>query len=236
MTHTLVVHDSITQVNPDLAEATTAAESYLLIAQRLGPLAHVVAVAHPGGSVRLPVGLLGRLGLSAMEATERKLLLDLTHTQDGLDREQLITDGVIGLIALIGGCLAALLFTPGGLRRLRRLEANAKLLDQGAELPPIEGRDELGRLRATLAEVNQLFIERKDARARSEARLESVVSNTPNTVFAKDAQDLRYTLLNRAVVALLEAPRLPRRHGSRPRWLWRMRCGPMEPRESSCPG
>ncbi|HVA59573.1 MAG TPA: ATP-binding protein [Mycobacteriales bacterium] len=204
---------SLVRDNP--AEASRAKLLSGLVNRQLALVGEVLAARTPGVPSRAGSALLGRLrvgtssiraGLAAMDQVEHQLLLARTRSDAVLRHRQLIAAASSGLIALVGGCLAALLFSAGVLRRVRRLDENARRLNQGVDLLPIAGADELGRLGRTLAEVNTLLAESERGRRSSEAFLHSVVENLPNMVFAKDAEDLRFTLFNRAGTELVGVP------------------------------
>src|SRR5438034_316094 len=99
---------------------------------------------------------------------------------------------------IAGGLIATMLFVRGITRRVRGVERNAIGLQDGLPRTPVPGRDEIGRLDATLDAVGSLLLERENDLRRSESFLDSIVDNIPNMVFAKDAAELRFVLFNRA--------------------------------------
>ncbi|MHB1536210.1 MAG: hybrid sensor histidine kinase/response regulator, partial [Acidimicrobiales bacterium] len=108
-----------------------------------------------------------------------------------------------GLLGFAGGLGAVTLFSTGVVRRVRRVEQNARNLYEGAPLLEVAGQDEVGRLGVTLAEVGTLLAEREKEMRISKAFLDSIIDHIPVTVFVKDAAEFRFVLWNRASEELL---------------------------------
>jgi two-component system, sensor histidine kinase and response regulator len=117
-------------------------------------------------------------------------------TREGVDLSATLLG--VASVGLALGLTAALLFARGLMRRVRQVEANARRLQNGTPLERVSGRDDIGRLGATLEEVGAIMAERERRLRQSETFLHSIVDNIPNMVFVKDAEHLRFVLFNKA--------------------------------------
>ncbi|GAC1531281.1 MAG: hypothetical protein NVS3B12_07020 [Acidimicrobiales bacterium] len=203
---------------PDLAELSSLVQAdptqlariervKALVGARLDRLAQFLAAgtAAPSGPalddllIQSKAGMDAvRVELSAMASTQGQLLSARTSAQRRAQRTLNVAMILATLLGLAGGLVGVVLFTRGVVRRLRRVEANALNLYAGRRLEAVSGTDEVGRLAATLEEVATLLRERERELRQSEAFLDSIVDNIPSMVFAKNADDLRFVLFNRA--------------------------------------
>jgi PAS domain S-box-containing protein len=155
-----------------------------------------------------------RAETSAMERSEESLLDDRRAAVDRARDTATFAVGVSVVLGLGGGVVAMSLFSSGIIRRIRRLEENARRLEDDKGLLPLApGEDEIGRLGRAFERTGAAIAERRAAeKARAEAEeetrrarvfLDSVVENIPNMIFVKDAKDLRFIRFNRAGEELL---------------------------------
>jgi len=155
-----------------------------------------------------------RAETSAMEQAEDSLLDERRAAVDRARDMATIAVGISVVLGLGGGVVAMSLFSSGIVRRVRRLEENARRLDESRDLLPLApGDDEIGRLGrafettgAALAEQRAAELARaeaEEATRRARVFLDSVVENIPNMVFVKDAKDLRFIRFNKAGEDLL---------------------------------
>jgi len=150
-----------------------------------------------------------RAETSAMERSEESLLDGRRAAVDRARDTATFAVGVSVVLGLGGGVVAMSLFSSGIIRRVKRLEHNARRLEDDKGLLPLApGEDEIGRLGRAFETTGAAIAERRAAEiARAEAEeetrrarvfLDSVVENIPNMIFVKDAKDLRFIRFNKA--------------------------------------
>jgi PAS domain S-box-containing protein len=145
-----------------------------------------------------------RAELEAMRKEETRLL---EAQMADLDRTQTVALIVIvsgGLLGLLGGIVAMAIFTSGVVKRVQRVEDNARRIDQHEELLPLPpGDDEIGRLgRQIVATGEQLEIRRMELH---EARtfLEELIERSPVVIFRRNPEDLTTTFVSSNVERML---------------------------------
>jgi PAS domain S-box-containing protein len=115
--------------------------------------------------------------LAVMQEEQEKRLARNVATQRRAQERLQIAIVVGGLLGLLGGIAAALLFTTGIARRIRQLEQHARIVAKG--LPIVDeasGTDELSRLERTLKQTSELLArqggELRQAHSELEIRVE----------------------------------------------------------------
>ncbi|MGH2734857.1 MAG: ATP-binding protein [Actinomycetota bacterium] len=127
--------------------------------------------------------------LDEMESIEAGFLAD--GRQAASDAQSFATRAAGGglLIGVLGGVLAALLFARGIGARIERLDENARRLDRRRpQLPLPPGRDEIGRLGATLAESARLLDERERELGEARRFLEALIERSPVAILRRDEE------------------------------------------------
>ena len=105
--------------------------------------------------------LLGEL--EAMRAEEDRLLAERTASERRAEKKLEAAVVAGGLLGLLGGILAALLFTSSITTRVRHLEAAARQMAAGSPVATeVAGGDDLGRLGRTLKETSILLAAQRD--------------------------------------------------------------------------
>jgi len=117
-----------------------------------------------------------RRELIGLQGREDQLLERRTETaaqSQTLLEKSILAGGVLGLI---GGIFAALLFTTGVVRRVQDLEEDAHRVAIGVPLTEeVEGRDEIARLSATLRETSKLLTSQSEQLQAAQRDLEARV-------------------------------------------------------------
>lgn len=181
---------------------------------RLGLLARLRATEPQGGAITEATRTLMIEGKTVMDALRTEIGAMRAEAASTLAAQEASAaairsagttlTGLSLVVALGGGIIGAALLSSGVVNRTRRLEDNARRLVRGE--PPLalpDGRDEIGQLGVTLAEVGALLAAREAALRRSERFLDSIIENLPDMVVVKDAAELRFVRLNRAGETLL---------------------------------
>ncbi|RIH82447.1 ATP-binding protein [Calidithermus roseus] len=137
---------------------------------------------------------------------DQQLQLQLEQARAGVERQRqlsLYALSLSGLLGLLGGVGAAVLFTRGISRRMRRLGENAFRVARGQsplDLPP--GNDEVGQLGQALQQAQQLLEESYHQLREREATLEALFKASPDVITLLDHQG-RIRLTNPANYELL---------------------------------
>jgi PAS domain S-box-containing protein len=117
-----------------------------------------------------------RAALEAMLAHERGLLLERTAQAERLERrlrETLVGGGIIGLL---GGVLAALVFSMAIEKRIHQLGKKARSLVEGRQFEAEDkGRDEIANLESTLVESAGLLSQQSEQLRQARTELEAKV-------------------------------------------------------------
>lgn len=113
-----------------------------------------------------------------------------------------------GLVGLLGGILAALIFVTGIERRIREAERGARLLAEGK---PIElesnGSDEIARLEATLVESSRLLSAQREQIREARSQLEAKVQDRTSQLVAaneelRQANEVRQAIIQSSPLAI----------------------------------
>ncbi len=139
--------------------------------------------------------------LESLEAEEDRILAERTAQQRRAQQrlEAAILAG--GLLGLLGGVLAAVVFTTRIVRRVHQLEENAHRVAQGLPiLEEVQGQDEIARLERALKETSQLLTAQGEELRAAHAELESRVQRRTSELSAANAQLREATELSQAVI------------------------------------
>jgi signal transduction histidine kinase/CheY-like chemotaxis protein len=105
-----------------------------------------------------------RTELAAVEQAETASMARREASEKRLERVALLVIAASFPLGLLGGLAAMLLFTMGVVGRVARLEDNARALEQGRPLEPLDpGDDEVGRLGQALVRASALLATRTEA-------------------------------------------------------------------------
>ncbi|MGH2701876.1 MAG: PAS domain-containing protein, partial [Actinomycetota bacterium] len=145
-----------------------------------------------------------RAELGAMRQEETRLLeMQIAD----LDRTQTVALVVIvsgGLLGLLGGILAMAIFTSGVVKRVQRLEENARRIDRREELLPLPpGDDEIGRLGRQIAGTGEQLEIRRAELHEARSFLEELIERSPVVIFRRNADDLTTTFVSSNVERML---------------------------------
>ena len=115
--------------------------------------------------------------LTAMEDDEERLLLQRTAAKKRAESRLKATVFAGGGFGLLGGVIAALLFTSSIVRRVRLVEGDAHRMAVGVPVSTeLDGSDEISRLAATVKQASQLLADQREelqaARSDLERRVE----------------------------------------------------------------
>ena len=106
-----------------------------------------------------------------------------------------------GLLGLMGGVAAALLFSRGIARRIQHLEDQARLVAQG--LPIVEepsGTDEIGRLEITLKRTSELLVQQGEELRKAHGQLEERIEKRTAELREANEELRQANQVRRAVV------------------------------------
>ncbi|HEY3118172.1 MAG TPA: hypothetical protein VGK54_15620, partial [Chloroflexota bacterium] len=110
--------------------------------------------------------------VEAWLTTEEEELAELTARRDAVGKTRAIQAMLFLIIGIMGGSLAAVLFSSGITGRVRRLEENTRLLAQRSALRPFPpGRDEVGRVGQSLLDAEALLAQAENELRKSETGL-----------------------------------------------------------------
>ena len=119
-----------------------------------------------------------RSELAAMQTEEDRLLQQRTNALHTAQRRLEAVEVAGGVLGLLGGLLAALLFTDGVARRIRLVQTDAYKLAMGQPAAPeVEGSDEVAQLANTLKETAKLVAKQKAELQTAHAELEQRVTD-----------------------------------------------------------
>ncbi len=139
--------------------------------------------------------------LERMAAEEDRLLGERTDQAGRAERELQIAVFAGGLLGLLGGMLAALLFATGIARRVRRVEDVAVQVSQGvAVTDDVAGNDEISRLERTLQETSRRLNAQTEQLRTAHAEMESRVRERTGELLATNEKLLEAKALNDAVI------------------------------------
>lgn len=138
-----------------------------------------------------------RVELDAMRQEESRLLAIRTRNVDRIKEIALFAVAGGGLLGLLGGLAAIAMFTSGVAKRVRRLEDNARRIDQGQDplpLPPAD--DEIGRLGRQIEASGRLLDARQSELHEARRFLEQLMERSPVIIFRRDPKNLRTTFIS----------------------------------------
>ena len=143
-----------------------------------------------------------RAELGAMQQAEQTLLTQRTAAEEGAQQrlESFVFAG--GIFGLLGGVVAALLFSTSIVRRVRLLEEAATQLAQGIPVDVVaSGRDEISHLGGTLSTASRLLMERDQELRAAHAELESRVRERTAELQAANTELQRSNAVRDAVIS-----------------------------------
>ena len=148
-----------------------------------------------------------RAELAAMRQEENRLLANRTRSVNRMQEVALLAIAGGGLLGLLGGLAAMAMFTSGVVKRVQRLEENARRIDAGQELlggSPAD--DEIGRLGRQIEATGKLLDERRSELLQARKFLEQLIERSPVIIFRRDPNDLSTTFISSNAERLLGYP------------------------------
>ena len=146
--------------------------------------------------------------IAAMLAEEQGLLAVRTGAEQRAQRRLELAIFVGGLVGLLGGLAAVLLFTTGIARRVHHVEEYARRVAEGLPIAaPVKGHDEIARLERTLQETSELLAASNEELRASHIELESRVAQRTRELSAANeelhkANEVRQAVINSTPVAI----------------------------------
>ncbi len=146
--------------------------------------------------------------LEGMRAEEDRLLAERTARERRAEKKLEAAVVAGGVLGLLGGVLAAILFTSSIATRVRRLEAAARQMAAGSPVnTEVTGGDELGRLGQTLKETSILLAAQRDELRSMHNELEQrVAERTAELTLANEelhhANEVRQALIQSSPLAI----------------------------------
>ncbi|WP_137679002.1 ATP-binding protein [Aurantiacibacter suaedae] len=165
-------------------------------------LREILEEADSGGtsSAELSTALVGnklsldevRRSIDAIQEREAVVLDERRARVDEVRRGFLVLTAISALVGLLGSLSAVYLFSTGIVRRVRKLEGDARALAEGERLTdPPEEADEVGRLAQGLVRASALLHAREDDLRASEERFRLVVEDVRDYgIFALDPEGI----------------------------------------------
>ncbi|SPE31607.1 PAS sensor protein [Candidatus Sulfopaludibacter sp. SbA6] len=142
-----------------------------------------------------------RAELTAMENEEDRLLMDRSAAQERAQQRLRAAIFVGGLLGLLGGIGAAVLFNAKIARRVRQLEEDARGVAKGQPiLAKIAGNDEIARLGRTLKETSELLTQQAAELKAAHGLLESKVDQRTADLGAANEELRQANEVRQAVV------------------------------------
>jgi PAS domain S-box-containing protein len=142
-----------------------------------------------------------RVELNAMQDDEFQLLAERSETMQHAQKRLELAIFAGGLLGLIGGVMAASLFTTRIVRRVHQLELDARRVAEGLPIGgKISGNDEIGRLESTLQETSRLLTSQRDELRAAHAELEARVQQRTAELRSANERLIEATEMNEAVV------------------------------------
>jgi two-component system cell cycle sensor histidine kinase/response regulator CckA len=142
-----------------------------------------------------------RRELDTMAASEDRLLAERTAQAYRADRRTEIAIYGGSAFGLLGGLLAALLFTTGIARRVRHVEEVALRVVRGLPVDhDVQGSDEIARLERTLKSTSERLVAQTEELREAHAGLESRVRERTAQLSAANQKLTEATALNNAVI------------------------------------
>ncbi len=139
--------------------------------------------------------------IAAMLDEEQRLLAARTGAEQGAQRRLEIAIFAGGLVGLLGGLAAVLLFTTRIAHRVRHLEEYARRVAEGLPIAaPVRGRDEIARLERTLQETSELLAASTEELRASHSELESRVAQRTQELSAANEALHRANEVRQAVI------------------------------------
>ncbi len=139
--------------------------------------------------------------LDDMLAEEGRLLAQRTDREHRAERRLQAAIFIGGIIGLLGGIVAALLFTTRIVRRVERLEEDAQRVAQGLPiLEEAQGDDEIARFQRTLKATSSRLVAQTEQLRRAQTELESRVAQRTSELTAASERLTEATELNHAVI------------------------------------
>ncbi|CAN5642324.1 hypothetical protein BH20ACT23_BH20ACT23_10630 [soil metagenome] len=138
-----------------------------------------------------------RAELGAMRREENRLLAIRIRNVDRIQEAALLAIAGGGLLGLLGGLAAMAMFTSGVVKRVQRLEDNARRIDKGQDLLPMpRADDEIGRLGRQIEASGHLLNARQSELHEARKFLEQLIERSPVIIFRRDPKDLRTTFIS----------------------------------------
>lgn len=142
--------------------------------------------------------------LSAMRQEENRLLAIRIRNVDRIQDAALLAIAGGGLLGLLGGLAAMAMFTSGVVKRVQRLEDNARRIDEGRDLLPMaRANDEIGRLGKQIEASGSLLDARQSELHEARTFLEQLIERSPVIIFRRDPKNLRTTFISSNIERIL---------------------------------
>ncbi|MDR3700791.1 MAG: ATP-binding protein [Candidatus Sulfopaludibacter sp.] len=179
-------------------------------AQRLAGLQPRIARAIEDGAASRRVAETGPLvsELEDLRADEDRLLAERAGQEQQAQRKFQAAFFAGGMMGLMGGVIAALLFASGIVRRVRQLEIAAQQMAGGIPVTAeIRGRDDLARLGRTLKETSELLAAQREQLRTAHTGLERRVQERTSELTAANeelhrANEVRQALIQSSPLAI----------------------------------
>ncbi len=142
-----------------------------------------------------------RSELDGMGLEEDRLLVERTQREHSAQQQLQIAIFAGGFLGLLGGVVAAVLFTTRIVRRVHHLEDDAHRVAQGLPiLDEVRGQDEIARLQRTLKETSSRLTAQSEELRSAHAELESRVEQRTGELSSANERLTEATELSNAVI------------------------------------
>ncbi len=202
--------EAVRELPPHMAELQRLTTGNPSHARRLAGLQPRIARAMADGEAADRVEEVGPLlsELENLRAEEDRLLAERAEREQQAQRKFEAAFFAGGVMGLMGGVIAALLFASGIVRRVRLLETAAQQMASGVPVTTeIRGRDDLSRLGRTLRETSELLAAQREQLRTAHSGLESRVQERTRELTAANEElhrvnEVRHALLQSSPLAI----------------------------------
>ncbi len=202
--------EAVRELPPHMAELQRLTAGNPPHARRLAGLQPRIARAMADGEAADRVAEVGPLlsELENLRADEDRLLAERAEREHQAQRKFQAALFAGGIMGLMGGLIAALLFASGIVRRVRLLETAAQQMAGGVPVTTeIRGGDDLARLGRTLRETSELLAAQREQLRTAHAELERRVQERTRELTAANEElhrvnEVRHALLQSSPLAI----------------------------------